>query len=487
MLHCDPLFRSLRTWSHRPKRMMDRCAPRHPPARRFWIALLAIGLQPLAAVAGPLPTPPSWQQEYWAGFDRGDWEAAIASAEQLVAAARPASPETAVRLAEALSLLGNAQLGKGNFVAAEAAYTEAVTLTEKYVSDRSSARLVDPLRGLGYTLAAQGKHDKAVPYMDRALLISRRTAGLFDTSQQGLLRQLATSLSALGTPADAEKHMMYLLRVGEHAYGDEDPRMIPLHVVVGKWYEDVAQIYQARQSYRTAIGIAERKLGRNDLGVVAPLRGLAGSYVQEMALTNAGIAIREERLSDPADDDINEIVQPMNPRYLSSEGERALLRSLKILEAHPERSTQTFVETLVQAGDWFLTKMQQPTKAMSYYARAAAIIDETQDRATLGSAATLLSFPVQVYYVAPDLATRLLTLPRNQIVERFVQVEFTVTADGTVKDQRAVDQDAGTRQQSQTLDAIRDSRYRPRFVDGKPVETTAVGYRQIFRQRRDSE
>ncbi|MBB6095064.1 tetratricopeptide (TPR) repeat protein [Povalibacter uvarum] len=420
---------------------------------------------------------PSWQQEYWARFDNKDWDAAIASAEQLVAASRPATADTGLRLSEALSLLGGAQLNKGNLVAAEQAFTEAVQLAEKYGS-RTSAALIDPLRGLGYTLATQNKHAQAIPYMDRALLISRRSAGLFDLSQQGLLRQLADSLTRVGAAPEAERHMQYVLRVGEHVYGEDDPRMVPLFCVVGDWYLEVGLVEPARQLYRQGVSLASRKLGADHVGVVQPLLALAQSFPKEIVLSHLGIVTRSDKLPQP---ETTMIMEPMNPRYLSGEGERALLRALKILETTPDRSVQTYAGALVQTGDWFMFK-QTPARSMPYYEQAAKLIAEAkgQDAANLQS---LLSFPAQVYYPIPSLATRNLNRPPNEVVERFVQLEFTVHEDGSVSDERVVGQDATERQVSQSLEAIRSSRYRPKFVDGKPIVTTAVGFRQIFRQR----
>lgn len=482
----------------------------------LWVALVQLAAQPLWAA--PQAVAPASQQEYWAQFDRKDWDAAIASAEALVATLRPATPATALSLSEALSLLGSAQLGKGNLVAAEAAFTESLKLAEQRVSG-SNARLVDPLRGLGYTLAAEGKHEQAVPYMDRALIVSRRNAGLFDISQQGLLRQLTTSLTALGQPADAERHMLYLLRVGEHAYGADDPRMAPLHCMVGEWYAQLGHMEVARQSFRTALDIVESKLGRNSLAIVQPLRALAESYPHEVLLSQYGIVTRQERLPSNVDGTGGDS-EPLNPRYLSSDGERALLRAIKVLDTNLDakrpdanrkldagksdadrsdenRSDETrpdenradtrhaLVETLLQTGDWFLMK-QQPAKALPYYERADAMI--RKESAGAGSPnESVLGFPVQIYYPIPSLATRNLQRAPTEVEERFVQVEFTARQDGSTADERVTDHDATDRQISQTLEAIRDARYRPKFVDGKPVDTPMMSYRQVFRQRKDPE
>lgn len=443
----------------------------------LWIAV-QLATAPLHAE--PTPAGLSSQQEYWAQIDRKDWDAAIASAQQLLAPLRPATPANALQLAEALLLLGNAQLGKRNLVAAESAFSEALTLTEERAGN-SSSRLLDPLRGLGYTLAAGGKHAAAVPYLDRALLLLRRNSGLFDLSQQGLLRQLAVSQTLLGQLLEAERHMLYLLRVGEHAYGANDPRMSPVLCMVGDWYIQVGQMWRAREYYRTALTIVEKKLGRNDPAVVAPLRSLAESYVQEVHLSLLGIRTRSERLpgslGSSADD------APAGPKLLSAEGEKALLRALKILEGNPDRATRPLQETLLQLGDWYLMK-QLPAKAFPYYGRAATL-DGTQDSQQAASASAL-GFPVQVYYPTPNLATRNRTLPAAESEERYVRVEFTVMPDGSVKDARIADADATDRQKSQTLEAIHSSRYRPKFADGKPVETTDMSYRQVFKQRKET-
>lgn len=431
--------------------------------------------------AQPAVIPPS-QQEYWTRFDKQDWDAAVTSAQQLLAAARAANAP-AEKVAEALALVGNAQLGKKDFVAAEATFSEALQLVEP-IARGADSRLIPPLEGMGFALAGQGKHTPAVTYLEKALALSRRSQGLFDINQQDILQQLATSLTALGQTEAADQHMRYMVRVGEHAYGSEDPRLAPLLCMIGDWYSQRGQVMEARELYKVALAIVEKKLGRNDLAAVQPLRSLAHSYVREVFLSNYGIRTQIDKLSASPDGSSGE-AQPINPRFLSSDGERALLRALAILETDPQRFPASLVETLLQLGDWYQMK-QQPDKALSYYLRVSSMVAAD---ATLAAAEkeAVLGFPVQVYYPTPPLATRNLSRPQSDVIERFVQVEFTVLPDGSIKDERVVDQDATGRQASQTIEAIRSARYRPKFLQGKPVETQAVSYRQVFKQRKDSE
>ncbi len=143
-----------------------------------------------------------------------------------MAALRDRTPPQPLALGEALALLGNAQFGARNYGAAEQAFTESLQLVEQNVG-AASPKLLDPLRGLGYALAASGKHSEAIPPLERALLIDRRSYGLYDIGQQGVLRQLATSLVKVGRPAEAERHVSYLVTLSERVYGKRDPRQAP--------------------------------------------------------------------------------------------------------------------------------------------------------------------------------------------------------------------------------------------------------------------
>ena len=441
-----------------------------------------LALLPICALAD-IPERPESEQEYWAQFEKKDFDQAVIAAEKLVEAARAKSNTAPLDLAEDLSLLGNAQLAKRNYLAAESAYAEALQILEPRVAP-TSEKLLDPLRGMGYALSAAGKHEQAIPHMERALLVSRRTNGLFNFNQQGILRQLAASQSKLGNYPAAEQQMQYLLRVGEHTYGKNDPRMAPIHGLVGDFYMQAGLVAVGRDSYRQALNVVEKKLGRNDLAIVEPLRAYADSYRRELFLLGFGFktaSTERQAISEPQLDP-----KAINPRYLNVEGERALQRALKTLDSHPTtRSTAMLVETLLDLGDWHMIK-NEPDEALPHYRRAISLVDQVEaDR--IDAARAKFSFPVQVYYGIPLLATRHLNRPDEEVDQRYVHVVFTVTADGGVRDERVIDQDATPRQISETLSAVRTARYRPKFVNGEPVDTIDVSMRQVFRQRKERE
>lgn len=442
--------------------------------RQFCVVVAALAAFP-AAQAADAPHRPESQQEYWAQVDHKDWSAAIAAAEQLVAAARDQGPPLA--LSDALSLLGNAQFGAKDYAAAETAFTESLQIVEQHAG-AASVKLLDPLRGLGYTLAASGRHKEAVPPLERALLIDRRSYGLYDIGQQMVLRQLADSLVKDGRPEDAQRHLGYLIQLSERVYGRRDPRRAPILCFVANWHADYGDFITARAIYRSAVLLVEQKLGPNDPALLEPLRSLASTYTQELLYSTIGLkTLSRARLPTDADGSSNDD-KAINPRYLSSEGEKSLERAVKILQDQPPSTRDTLFATLIQTGDWFQIK-HMPEKALPYYRRAVAL------NATLAAEPQPLSFPVRLYYPTPSHATRNMLLPAERVDERFVEVQFTVSGSGEVSDAKITDANGTPREAADTLSAIRAARFRPKFIDGEPVETLGVTNREVFRTRKE--
>lgn len=449
------------------------------PAVRLGVLLGLTTLMVPAAAAPPPLKRPEAQQEFWASYDKRDWTAAIEQARSLVEKARASNQ--AEQLANALTLLGNAQLSGGDKVNAETSYREALQITE-LAGTRSGVALLDPLRGLGYTLALLDRHEEAVPVLERALNISHRTHGLFDLSQQGLLRQLAASLSRTGRMVEGAKQMHYLQRVGESTYGAKDPRMSPVLCVIGDWYVDTGNFLIGRERYRDAIEIVERKLGKNDPALVLPLRGLARSYVQEVYFATQGYqALHDRLLPDPQPVESKGV----NPKYISSDGEKSLQRAVSILEARPDASPAAMIDTLIQLGDWYQLKLQSE-KALTHYRRAAALVTSS-NQAEPDPTAMPLSFPVRIYYPLPQQAMRNRQLPPEEIEEKFVAVQFTVNDKGYVEDAKVIEQNGTERQASEALHAVRSSRYRPKFVNGEPVQTEGLVNREVFKVRKQDD
>src|SRR5689334_7742473 len=92
-------------------------------------------------------SPLAAKQEYQAQFERRDWAGAATTAQKLVDTARLKAKTDPLGLADALVLLGSAEAGSKNAIAAEQHFGEALQLVEGRVGPASS-RLIEPLAGL---------------------------------------------------------------------------------------------------------------------------------------------------------------------------------------------------------------------------------------------------------------------------------------------------------------------------------------------------
>ena len=454
----------------------------HPYPRRAAVAAIAVGFTICAAAAERVEY--STQTEFSppaAGLSSSvDIEAALAR----VDAARSRADTDPLAFEDALTALGDAFLNAGQYASAEAAYGEALRLAEQH-GGLEGKRVLAPLLGQGNALAGSGRHEEAVPRLQRAVGIARVQYGLFDLHQQDMLETLATSLTAVGRVPEAQDVMIYRARVAEKTYGQESPEVIPALCDLGDWFAEVGLSPEARMTFQVALNIVGLKLSLDDPAIVEPLRGIARMYMRRVSYPESALRPREAPPyyllthvgpAPPARFDARgkAIVEP---RVLNREGEYALKRALRVLETDPRASTQTRIETLIQMGDWYQIK-QSPREALPYYQRASQLIRAAPGLS--GSAATALDFPVRVSYPTPEIVANVLALPPEETQSHHVQIEFTVGTDGSVSDARIVDHDTRDRYADDILDAVRAARFRPKFVDGQAIEMPAMTYREVF-------
>jgi TonB family protein len=406
-----------------------------------------------------------------------------------VNAARSGADADPLALEEALTALGNAYLNANQYAPAEAAYVEAVRSAEQH-GGSETLRVLAPLTGLGTTLARAGHHHDAIPHLQRAVAITRAQLGVFDMRQQDALKTLAGSLTALGRQPEAQDAMVYRVRVAEKTYGEGNPKIIPWFCDLGNWFADIGKTPEARMTFKTALNIVGTTDSLNVPIMVEPLRGIARAHMlwpsfpdewRKYPYPKLGCGIPRavlppECLNPAALDYLG--YHTIQPRTLNPEGEEALKRALQILESDPGSAVQTRIETLLQMGDWYQIK-ESPREALAYYERAWQLIRTTPNLPE--SAATALNVPLRVYYPTPQIVANV----PHQVAAvdtqpHQVQLEFTVAADGSVRDARIVERDTRERYARDILKAVRDSRFRPKFVEGQPVAATGITYREVF-------
>jgi TonB family protein len=279
------------------------------------------------------------------------------------------------------------------------------------------------------------------------------------------------------------------MRVAERQYGKNDPRLAPVLESVGRWLVGLGAYDPGRQRIRRAIELVEEARGPNDAALVGPLTALAESYRRQVMEPRTGAAAY-----DP--------IAPAGPEgfgsapsistdggpsaaALSHEGVRALERANAIVDGLPDASPAQVADVRTQLGDWYQTRLQHE-RALPYYEQAwRAALQVRHAGTTL--AEYLFGSAVLLHYVPPAYANpeRLRRAPYDKIEVKFVEVAVDVNEQGRVRDPRIVSNQGNERMGVDALEAASTARYRPRFVDGKPVATSGVTFRQGYRTLRE--
>lgn len=331
-------------------------------------------------------------------------------------------------------------------------------------STAQSEQIIAPLVARADALARSGHHEEAVPLLQRAVAITRSQYGVFDLRQQDTLEALANSLVAVGRVSEAQDAMIYRAHVAEKTYGEGSPKVIPALCDLGDFFSETGKAPEAHMTFNVALNIVGAGDSLTDPIIVEPLRGLARTWMRRMSYPDAW--------------------RPLVAKdgELRRDGEAALQRALRILDADPSATTpQTRIETLIQMGDWYQIK-KRPLEALPYYQRAWQLIHTTPKLPSPVS--TALNIPMRVYYPTPGIVAYVPAQAKDAR-SHYVQVEFTVAADGSVTDARIVGHDTRDQYAVDILNAVRDSRFRPKLVDGQPVAAPGITYRETFRTNKN--
>ena len=420
-----------------------------------------------------------------ADFDAGRYNEALPHAERIVALTEAVDAD-GTDLARALNNLGATQYRLGDFAAAEAAYARALKLVEEQQGS-TSRRLLAPLQGLGLTYQAAGRHDAAAPLLERAVAISRRADGLFNPQQHELLRPLVDSLMALGRMQDADRSQLYDFRLSERQFGASDPRLLPALERLADWYTLTGRNIEARAAWQRVLAISADPHHLIPAGTLAALRGAADTYRLDY---QNGAEVVEDNSQRPGqrgfhtesvDHDAfgRRLAMTNNEYRLESQGKELLEVALKLAERVQPPAPQAVAAVLVDLGDWQLLT-ERPERARPYFTRAWSLLPDTSSVAE--GLAHPLGYPAQLLYRPPPAARRFHDQPLTLVTETATVAEFTVTADGRVTDVQIVENDAVETHAASFRTAIGKAIYRPRLVDGVPVATGKVRYRETFRQ-----
>lgn len=345
---------------------------------------------------------------------------------------------------------------------------------------------------LGKHRQEQGNHIKALSVFERALHVSKVNTGLHNTGQLPIVETMLESYSSLNDWKGLGDRLHYMLWLHRRNFNNEDDRLLAMIERVGRWYmkayylhkggEALSFMVKADDLFDELVDVLSTYYGENSSKMIGALHARAtinyhiANDVSDV-FTTSHRDIRQAMIPNKrATPYMNEVA--VRDYYFDQsfyKGRRALQNAIDIYASELPGSAARYAEALANQGDFYLS-LNRKWNAMKNYAKAYEVlleykVDENVIQDIFGEPKLVEPFSV---------AGQELDQPGSL---RYVDALFDVPGNGWPRDIRITSTHPGDSKELMTRGkhAVAASRYRPRFEAGKPVNTSNVYLRYVFR------
>jgi tetratricopeptide (TPR) repeat protein len=350
--------------------------------------------------------------------------------------------------AAAHSALAAVQNELEDYSAAEASYLHALGVYREV--EGSFARvLIEPLLGLGDNYHDSGQYTNAISAYNEARTVSRRVDGLLNENQIVMLDRITASFERLDDHEEAHERQLEALMLVERNHDPADPEMFEAIYRYAAWLRSVHRYPEEREQYFRVERVIRDRFGDDSLLLVRPLRERAISFRVQGSAAPQGIG--------------------------------GLRDALAMLEAEPQRDPLMVAEVLRDIGDWDVAFGRIGTDGADYL-RSWRALGDVSNGAELRtdwyeSNAFTFNAPWNRRSLSNDPEA-----PRGHVLVRFDVDQYGRSQNVAIvsSEPPGLKDDAITRY-------IRESRFRPRIVDGQIVYTSNKALDVIFRYLPDED
>ena len=403
----------------------------------------------MAASDDPAGEVPSAAPGMPGSSDAVEKPAAVLAAEARIAEITATDGEESPELVAALEALAAAEIDAGMSGAAEASLDRAVALIERS-SGVYAPRLAQPLARLGEIYAGRGKLDEAVEAYRRAQHVVHRADGVYTLEQLEYLEKISGIFIEKRKYAEADRHKNFSYFVSERNFGPDSPDLVPAMLRLGTWFQQVGKVREARMMFERAVEVLEDAYGPDDPSLIEPLLAL-GSATRKKG------QYRKQR-------------------------EASLRRVIKIIENSPGVDAADRAASWARLGDFYILVDDQKRARQAYEESWATLQGADALPATsseMFAQPRVLHFQRRMYLM--ENTPRASIQGYDSSLEEFpleIEFEASIGPDGRVLDVRAVNIDATSSTRRQLRRYVREARFRPLIVDGKPVRADNFHFKE---------
>lgn len=384
--------------------------------------------------------------------DEERYEEALDAALEVVLLTQEEIGADTIELATPLVNLATMQTKNGDHLSAETNYKRCIAIIEKH-EGRLSARLINPLNGLGATYNRAEQYENAVSVFERALRINHVNEGFYNLDQFKIQDGLTESHVGLQEIEDANFYQEAQLEIYERRSGVDNPEIVVGIYKLADWYTRSNQIDAAMQAYRSADKILRKtEAGKANPARVGALEGIAQAY--------ASVGNQSASAS-------------------------ALKSALTVIDSQMEIDYRSRAGVLVKLGDLYTRNGKFTTADVNY---AEAWRDLSREEDLLGLRDEYFASPVRVagrklslLRYAPDARGK----ARDTLNTGYVLIRYSVKSNGRVEDVQVVESEPPGIMDKALVSTFSRSVFRPRRVDGVAVYSERLLYQLDFLSSRD--
>lgn len=355
------------------------------------------------------------------------------------------------------------------------AITNYIRAIDTIESDSSaySRELADLYLSLGNAYVTSGDFAAAKRAFQRGMQIERVNLGLNSLAQTPYLFSIAETETQLGNYTESQAALETLYNINVETHGESSPAMLPVLEQLLDWYTDSYDQLSRSDAYKSLI-VAE-DIGERMYHILSNNKAInpseSAEQYRKISHMHYMIARHLEEYGEPVESgfSINNGQQVRSQESSSHmhfrRGKAALEERVKSLEQQPDASMTEKALALIDVGDWY-TAFAQRASAKKTYNLAYELLPDDENGNTQRQA--LFGQPTLIAYTAANRGQT--TLPQD------LQVTVTVLSSGSTRNPAIIDppESLSERALNSIYKDIRNMRFRPQWVEGKPTKAEIV-------------
>jgi tetratricopeptide (TPR) repeat protein len=403
--------------------------------------------------------------------------------------------------AMALHNLARVQQLLGMHLKSEQSYKQSIHIIES-LEGAFTSELLDLHSDLGTLYYASSDFDLAIESFRKAQHITHRNDGVYSLEQLEFVDSITMLNIKTGRVEDADQQQRFYYSINVRNYGEDDPRMLPAMNKMADWFKASGQFNEAMRTYEKALAVID-KFNLGDTEKLEPLRGLStviylkGSCCSDDPLGQALHIV----MTDPGSDHVDELDALIHLADMHMIRKKREVAKKYYQDAWNRLGAENpLTHEIFDAPELLgVSRVEDVHKAYYLTVEGRSASNRTIIRVATSNensynvgyspkrkepATSVIGEPLSLCHSQALALAR--TSDTEDLAQYLVDINFTVTSEGSVRNVSLLDSNAPRKLQKYVTNTLRQSRYRPTFREGEAVETKNIKLRQTFARNNDN-